>query len=113
MLVGVIELRGGELVAQLHHARLRAQRRRRSPPTGPTSGALLDALQLTLDHREPVLFAAHRGRVRFELALQRRDHLQVGVGLLRQAAHVGFLRRPQPRLDVVQPRLARLQLHAR
>ena len=43
---------------------------------------------LALDHREAILFAAHRRGVRLELALQRRDHRQIRVGLLRQASHV-------------------------
>ena len=110
MLVGEGELRVAQLAAQRLHAERRGLAGRALGRDGGAVGVLLHRVDLALDHRQAVLLAAHRGRVRLELALHRRHHGEVRVGLLRQPAHERLLHRAQPGFERVQPRAAGLEL---
>ena len=109
MLLRVEAARVRELLLQLQHAHLAARHRRRDPTTD-VAGALLHAVDLPLDHRQPVLLAAQRDRRRLELLPHAGGDAQVRLRLLRQPAHVGFLGRAEPRLDLIEARLARGEL---
>ena len=54
---------------------------------------------LPLEHRQPILLAAQRHRRALLLLTQAADHLQVGLRLLGQPAHVGFLHLAETFLD--------------
>lgn len=110
VLVGEGELGVGELAAQRQHPRLGVLGRGAAGGGDRLVGALLHALDLTLDHRQPILLAAGRGRRRLELALRGGHHREIRVGLFRQPAHERFLHVAEPLFEAVQAGLAGAQL---
>jgi hypothetical protein len=116
VLVRVGRARGCEIALQRRDAQLGRRHRGvgRSGVAARQQQNLVEALLLTLDlpldHRQAILLAAQRGRVRVELRAEPRERLQVGLGLFRQLADVRFLRAPQLRFELGEPLLAALQL---
>src|SRR6185312_6672195 len=111
MLVGVHRPRGGEIALERRDPHLG-----REAAVGPAGDRLVDAvpvdrLDRAFDDRQPVALAADVVRVGRELLAEAADRREVRAGLLRQLAHVGFLRLAQPRLELVDALLAGRDLH--
>ena len=115
VLVGVDRPRLGEHALKQHHARFRGLRDfgRRSPdPRHDQDGRrpFPERVELSFDHRQAVLFASERRRVRLELLPEARQRREVGARLLGELAHVRFFRAPQPAFEIGKPGLAGVQL---